>query len=89
MLKAMIVILAMFGSVSAQATSGGVNPMHGAVQDHKAVGPTIVNRSSAIQDHKAVGPTIINSSSAIQDHKAVGIDSQIEATQLLDLNEGF
>ena len=79
MLKSMIVILAIFGSVSAQAIGG--NDYHGAVQDQKAVGAVFVGIFDAIQDQKAVG---IQAGS-----KDVTKESQIETGKLLDLNEGF
>ncbi len=83
MLKSTVVILAMFGSVFAQASPGVI--IINAVQDNKAVGPQISNL--AIQDNKAVGPQISNQ--AVQDQKSVSVDSQVETAQLLDLNEGF
>ena len=83
MLKSTIVVLAMFGSVSAMATS----PLYQqAVQDQKAVGAVYTYNWDAIQDQKAVGGVY---SWAVQDQKAVSLESQTETIQLLDLNEGF
>ncbi len=53
MLKSMVVILAMFGSVSAQAGLGRI--VVNAVQDHKAVGIGGNDfHDGAVQDQKAV-----------------------------------
>ena len=84
MLKSTIVILAMFGSVSAHATL--LVGVFDAVQDQKAVGAVYTYNWDAIQDQKAVGGVY---SWAVKDQKAVSMESQTETTQLLDLNEGF
>ncbi len=52
MLKSMVVILAMFGSVAANA--GLVTGSWDAVQDQKAVGGLVTGSWDAIQDQKAV-----------------------------------
>ncbi len=82
MLKSMIVVLAIFGSVAAQAKGYD----YYAIQDHKAVAGYYSDGGGAIQDHKAVGLSVF---SAVVDQKAVSIESQTETAQLLDLNEGF
>ncbi len=69
MLKSMIVILAMFGSLSVQASPGRI-PIT-AVQDSKAVGAFYVSDYPAIQDQKAVGAFYASDYPAVQDSKAV------------------
>ncbi len=101
MLKSIVVILAMFLSVAAQAKGYD----YYAIQDQKAVGviyrgtyDAVVDQKAAgaatnplyqgaVQDQKAAGG--FGRVTAVQDQKSVSLDSQIETAKLIDLNEGF
>ncbi len=83
MLKSMVVILAIFGSVSVEAKTVNIT----AIQDQKAAGGFGRIVEAAVQDQKAAGG--FGRVTAVQDQKAVSLESQVESVNLLDLNEGF
>ncbi len=64
-------------TIVALAMFGSVNAVAGAYY------------SDAVQDQKTVGALDNPLYQAVQDNKAVSLESQVETSQLLDLNESF